>query len=363
MGSSITDTSYDQLGPPKKIGPIDVWFDDGNLLVVVGDKRFSVFAGILSAASTIFRDMFHVSRMPDRERIDGRAVVHLEGDSAEDVSFLLKTMHDMEFFLPPPAQAPFAIVAGILRTSTKYDVPILLQRALLHLSSVYPTSIEDFDASSGFLVPSIHDHYGAVRLAREFDLQWIRPIAMYRCMSVPFSQTYRAFEEASLSAEDQRLCLSAIEPLKSAQFVRYKFLMNFVKCTTKPTDPATRHGILAKIMAEEGPHILSKTFEGGLDVCSTCLSSMTIALKDSRAKAWETIPSIFQCQPWENLAQLCRESSFICGNCCFPEKRKGTNPQVRKSESPAGSQRAGYQTKAKHYEKLFVQLALTRFHA
>ncbi|KAF9457639.1 hypothetical protein BDZ94DRAFT_1175128, partial [Collybia nuda] len=122
---------------------MDVWFDDGNTIVAVGDKRFCVYAGILSSMSSIFRDMFQVSKSPQQEHVDGRPVVHLVGDSPEDVSYLLKAMHDISFFLPPPARVSFAVASGILRTSTKYDISILRHRALLHLSKVYATSLSE----------------------------------------------------------------------------------------------------------------------------------------------------------------------------------------------------------------------------
>lgn len=86
------DTQTEQV--KQKV--VDVWFDDGNLLVVVGEHKFSIYVGILSAASSVFRDMFQVSEGSQREQIDGRDLVHLTGDSAEDISFLLKAIHDIE---------------------------------------------------------------------------------------------------------------------------------------------------------------------------------------------------------------------------------------------------------------------------
>lgn len=96
MSSEVIHTPCAQLNPPMLFKPVDVWFDDRNLLVVVGEKHFSVYAGILSAVSPIFRDMFQVSKNAQQDHIDGRPVVHLTGDSAEDISFLLKAIHDIE---------------------------------------------------------------------------------------------------------------------------------------------------------------------------------------------------------------------------------------------------------------------------
>jgi hypothetical protein len=52
------DTAHPQEVQPDhpEPEPLDVWFDDGTLRVVVGEKRFRVYAGILTAASSVFRD-------------------------------------------------------------------------------------------------------------------------------------------------------------------------------------------------------------------------------------------------------------------------------------------------------------------
>jgi hypothetical protein len=39
----------------------DLWFDDGNLVLEVGDKKFKIYKGLLARASPIFRGMFEIS--------------------------------------------------------------------------------------------------------------------------------------------------------------------------------------------------------------------------------------------------------------------------------------------------------------
>jgi hypothetical protein len=184
---------------------------------------------------------------------------------------------------------------------------------LLHLSSVYANSIAKWDASPGFLEPSIYDHFGAVKLARDFDLQRIRPMAMYCCMSPPLHQTYRIFEAAKISAEDRRLCILAIQPMKVIQFECSKFLMRLgpaPKCAAPKADSSAKQDVIADIMTTEGSSFLSKSFEVEPSVCDLCLVSMGKALLQSRREAWEKIPDIFQCLPWEQLTQLCQAT---CG--------------------------------------------------
>lgn len=132
MNSKIIQADCAQLDPPTLSKAADVWFDDGNLLVVVGEKHFSVYAGILSAASPIFRDIVQVSKNSQQDHIDGRPVVHLTGDSAEDISFLLKAVHDIECVTSCPSEHHTPLIISSIKLDFSYH-PL---RALLSPSSL-----------------------------------------------------------------------------------------------------------------------------------------------------------------------------------------------------------------------------------
>ena len=73
----------------------EVWFEDGNIILVCESIGFHVYKGILSSQSEVFRDMFHVSSPSVNEIFDGCAVVHLS-DSAGDTFHFLKALHDQK---------------------------------------------------------------------------------------------------------------------------------------------------------------------------------------------------------------------------------------------------------------------------
>jgi hypothetical protein len=75
--------------------PVDVWFDDGNLIIQSGEKTFRVYRGILSSASSIFRDMLSLAVTDEEQAIDGCPVVHVS-DPTADISFFLRSLHDTE---------------------------------------------------------------------------------------------------------------------------------------------------------------------------------------------------------------------------------------------------------------------------
>jgi hypothetical protein len=84
---SDSDTTYPQCARPDRPTPefLDVQFEDGNFTVKVGEKTFRIYAGVLATMSSVFRDMFQVSKVLQQERVDGWPVVHLAGDSAADI--------------------------------------------------------------------------------------------------------------------------------------------------------------------------------------------------------------------------------------------------------------------------------------
>ncbi|KAJ7733621.1 hypothetical protein B0H16DRAFT_1249158, partial [Mycena metata] len=84
------------------------------------------------------------------------------------------------FFEPLPATPSFPIVAGVLRMSPKYEVDVLRRRALLHLSSQHPTTLDDWDAL-GQKYKGAYDEFllELILLARQTSALWILPVAFY----------------------------------------------------------------------------------------------------------------------------------------------------------------------------------------
>ena len=73
----------------------DIWYEDGNIILVCESVGFRVFKGILSSQSEVFRDMFSVGNPSADETFDGCAVVNLL-DSAVDMLPFMRTLHDRE---------------------------------------------------------------------------------------------------------------------------------------------------------------------------------------------------------------------------------------------------------------------------
>ncbi|KAJ7473178.1 hypothetical protein B0H11DRAFT_2236720 [Mycena galericulata] len=160
--------------PPTRVE--DLWFPDGGLVLQAEDRIFRVASGILAARSSVFRDMISIPQPEHQPLIEGCPIVVLH-DSAIDTEYFLKAIFDSSFFERPPARTTFPILSGVLKLSTKYDVEYLRRRALLHLASTSPNSLEEYDSIS---LTSRDDILPRLLLANSMDVAWAMPAALYR---------------------------------------------------------------------------------------------------------------------------------------------------------------------------------------
>ena len=81
----------------------DLWFDDGNIVLVTGARGFRVYRGILTRASVVFQDLFKLPQPAHAETFEGCPVVRLH-DSAKDMSRLFTILYNgarcVYIFLP-----------------------------------------------------------------------------------------------------------------------------------------------------------------------------------------------------------------------------------------------------------------------
>ena len=71
----------------------DPWLDDGNIILQAESTRFRVVRSILSASSSVFRDIFSLPQPENENLVDGCPVVHVS-DTAEDLHHVLKALFD-----------------------------------------------------------------------------------------------------------------------------------------------------------------------------------------------------------------------------------------------------------------------------
>lgn len=71
----------------------DIWFPDGNIILIAEQVMFKVHRGQLERHSDVFQDMFSLPQPPDTGLYDGCRILELH-DSAQDVHHLLRALYD-----------------------------------------------------------------------------------------------------------------------------------------------------------------------------------------------------------------------------------------------------------------------------
>ncbi|KAF9524118.1 hypothetical protein CPB83DRAFT_820574 [Crepidotus variabilis] len=125
------------------------WYQDGNIILQAGQKRFKVHMGVLSRQSAVFRDMFAMP--PSREENEGNEddnchVVVLQ-DSPQDLEILLTLLYDTLSIYKRQHQSklPLPTVAAMLRMGRKYSFKHLRTQGLSYLKEQYPDALFSFD--------------------------------------------------------------------------------------------------------------------------------------------------------------------------------------------------------------------------
>ncbi|KAJ7686462.1 hypothetical protein B0H14DRAFT_2422079 [Mycena olivaceomarginata] len=186
-----------------------LWFEDCSLIIQAERTLFRVSGHFLATRSPVFADMISLPTPKDAETKNGCPFVLLPDRYRclfESVD-LLRVIF-FSFFALFPAPTTFSVLASVLRMSHKYEVDYLQKRALMHLSSVYPTTLlewEHINSTSCALFPETDsEHLDLVLLTRHTSATWILPAAFYRvCQSVDEDSIINGTDLRELSASDK----------------------------------------------------------------------------------------------------------------------------------------------------------------
>ncbi|KAH7914875.1 hypothetical protein BJ138DRAFT_1055900, partial [Hygrophoropsis aurantiaca] len=128
---------------PKALVRSDIWFSDGNIVLVAGYAAFKVHRGQLERHSDVFRDLFSVPQPAEQSLVDGCPSVELY-DSPCDVHHLLIALYDGLYFQKSRAN-DFPAIAGVLRLSSKYFIEHLRLRCITRLELDWPSTLLGWD--------------------------------------------------------------------------------------------------------------------------------------------------------------------------------------------------------------------------
>ncbi|KAJ3564771.1 hypothetical protein NP233_g8071 [Leucocoprinus birnbaumii] len=314
--NASTDTLVSEFHDLKRH---DVWFDDGNLILQTDDALFRIYSGLLSARSSVFKDMLAFPSPPEGNPTHDNCPVVRIYDSTEDVGYFLNAIFDSGFFEAPPAPTELQIVSGVLRLSTKYDVQYLRKRALQHLAATFPSTLEAW-------------HERDKTLAREFDIPWIVPSIMYCISSHPLAKSVEGAEFCGtnlvMNPKDRLDALLGREKLLMLQN-RYSVYLSqqvppepgseggagdVLKCTGEKC-ASTRQKIPEIVTGWTVACYLDFYREHQMFIdngfCKGCLAAFLNKHQELAEEMWSALPFIFGLEDWQDLDRLREKAVFI----------------------------------------------------
>ncbi|KAF8643193.1 hypothetical protein AX16_009170 [Volvariella volvacea WC 439] len=289
----------------------EIWFDDGNVVLLVENTAFRVHKGVLKRLSDFFDDVFRLPQPPDQELLNGVPVMHMQ-DDLDDVLATLKVIYEPFYFdnLPPNAELSTLLifVSGILRISTKYSMRTLRQKCITILQRRFPSTLASCDEllASKYTYPSAADVIRAIPLAREANVPEILPWAYYIATHVSVESI---MGEKSLSWKDKALCLAGKEKLWDAyRLLTHSFLFDVHRVPGCPSNCYARTSHPSNVdwrlvdSVRSSPHPLDiQTKWDSVNVCGHCLKTIEAAHRTGREKVWNLLPSYFGLGSWEEI--------------------------------------------------------------
>ncbi|KAJ7221387.1 hypothetical protein GGX14DRAFT_669561 [Mycena pura] len=308
-----------------------LWFEDGSIILQAGSIQYRVHRSILAMHSPVFKDMLAFPQPADSELIDGCPVVRLPDPEAEVTPFL-RALYDPQFFQVFPARTTFAHLFGCLRLGHKYGVDYLRRRALGHLSSMFRTTLSEWDATGnsevedkGDRLPSsvvtwtfvVESVICAIQLAREVEALWVLPGAFY-CLSENYKELReKIFHEvvydgitANLSVQDQQDFLRGSDAQIASTFEVMRSLGGppsiIEGCTSTQDCIVERLRVLQEAISDHSRSPLVVGLSGHLmkKLCPHCLAVLKQKHEEARQAFWDELPQMYGLPPWNELEQM-----------------------------------------------------------
>ncbi|EJF62583.1 hypothetical protein BD309DRAFT_1016669 [Dichomitus squalens] len=177
-------TTVASLGGTVNRDP-ELWWEDGNIILLCRDTAFRMYRGLLARQSVIFRDLFAMAQPSNSETMESCPVVHIS-DSPDDLRHLLRALCGLRKFpIIPGERMEFAELAALIRMSYKYHVEDVHSRSMHHLKLYFTNDLSTWDSAGAdgnlFVHITPPDAIAAVNLARLTHADSVLPTALYLC--------------------------------------------------------------------------------------------------------------------------------------------------------------------------------------
>ncbi|TFK84644.1 hypothetical protein K466DRAFT_496187 [Polyporus arcularius HHB13444] len=215
MATPDSSTALDGVQPDP-----DMWFEDGNVIVIAQQTAFRFHRGALSRHSEAFRGLFSVPQPTSSgsvQTMDGCPVIHVT-DTAYDFRHLLRAVYDGASVFSGVEPMEFGALASIVRMGHKYQVDAILDEALRRLNTVYTSDFATWDENEGgstaLITVRVADGIEAVNLFLLVGRKDMLVAAFYMCGLLDVDHLIDGIPRADgtlerLSTYDLQRCLTA----------------------------------------------------------------------------------------------------------------------------------------------------------
>ncbi|KAJ7470148.1 hypothetical protein B0H11DRAFT_2283417 [Mycena galericulata] len=292
----------------------ELWLSDGDLIIQAEDVSFRIHAKALAENSTVFADMMEFPRDDAEEKVDGVALVRLF-DSDADAAIFLKAIFDESasfpsFFLPPPSPTSITLIFDILRLSNKYYAQPLFRRALLHLETLYPTTLAAFRA-----IPEpphiphpdgpLSFHLAVLTAATAYDAHWLLPALLYEIACHPLRDILAAPAWDTLPPPAQRRILmthaARLERLRVVNGIKL-YDPSALGCDWREGCPYNAHGAVVDLVT------LMASDDKAVDALRYWTPEAREAYKKhalwGMPKVWEELPATTGFAGWDEVMEM-----------------------------------------------------------
>ncbi|KAF8216886.1 hypothetical protein K438DRAFT_1559130 [Mycena galopus ATCC 62051] len=292
------------------------WVRDGNVVLQAANTQFRIHWSVLALHSSVFRDMEGLSQPHGEPTVEGCPVVELS-DNLADVEYLLKALYVPEFHCQK--RLPLAAVGALIRLGRKYDFGYLFKSAVARLTSINPTTLEEYDAmpaSADIELSTIEWYWGweldIIALASENNILSVLPCAYLRVVErYSLVELFDGLERkdgthAALPSVGFRRCLEGQRTLSVQQF-RHGYTMGWTResyfyCTDSVRCRKSRDKIMGEHMESLDILALKRpTHWNSYKLCSCCRQHVAEFMAAGRRKIWRELPEIFGLPPWNEL--------------------------------------------------------------
>ncbi|KAJ7041258.1 hypothetical protein C8F04DRAFT_947504 [Mycena alexandri] len=290
-----------------------LWSTDEGCVVIKAEKReFRVSRHLLAFHSPVFASMFELATGHE---------VELFEDAHEEVAAFLTALLDPRYFLPPPAPVDFEDTLLILRLAHKYDVPFLLERAILHLENIYPMTLVGSLADIIDQSPGGEFNFWAADIFRKVGAVWLLPFT-YFSISVEPWMNYRL--QFPLEIQEMVLRVQVFNVQNSMRLLT--FITGESACYSKAHcnnhKQKTIHLFVQRhaqdfseginFLRQWDPLCWRKLSEA---LCVQCFHDVRLRYEQKLEEMWKELPGVCKMGSWDDLAKKRVDFFHDLGEC------------------------------------------------